>query len=102
MSVVKFDICGSNYDVEKIIQSYIDDLNDMDKHKQKYSLVMNQLDLAMHKKPRCGLITYAFQYDFMCIAVFICKRCKFPFANCSYTNSKRWKGKCTACTSKQT
>ena len=43
MSIVKFNITGSNDDVESIIQDYIDDLIAFDHHKQKYTPVMNAI-----------------------------------------------------------
>ena len=76
MSVVKFNIQGSNNDVENIIQEYIDDL----KLKDKYDTVMNELVLVMDK-PRCVFVTKNYPYY-----VYHCKNCNVFFADIETTN----------------
>ena len=78
MSVVKFNISGSNNDVENIIQEYVDDL----KLKDKYDTVMNELVLVMHDKPRCVLVEHIGKIlDILgYCGIYYCKRCKEKFA----------------------
>ena len=50
MKVMKLDVEGSNNDVEKIIQSYVDDLEAFDKYKNKYKSVMKELMKVKEEK----------------------------------------------------
>ena len=82
---MKLDITGSNNDVENIIQDYIDDLVAFDKHKQKYSLVMNELIKYDTK--------YAFTGRWMKIhnvllLNFHCKKCNHIFGGFQYPFGK--------------
>ena len=89
MSVVKFNIPGSNDDIESIIQGYINDL----KLKDKYDTVMNELDMVMHDKPRCVFIKYRERPRIIpshihippC-AIFCCKRDNVYFASMRIRN----------------
>lgn len=85
MSVVKFDIKGSNNDVENIIQDYIDDLIAFDKHKQKYSMVMNEL--IKHN------IKYTFtgrwlKINSVILLNFYCRHCNHIFGGMQYPFGK--------------
>ena len=83
MSVVKIDIPGSNNDIENIIQGYINDLKDMDKHKEKYAPVMNELEMVMHNKPRCAFVSHLNELSLAIggdVGLYHCKICKQFFS----------------------
>ena len=76
MSVVKFDIAGSNYDIESIIQNYIDDIFAFEKqqekvNKEKFKMVLNELKSTRTSCHVCGTF-FIFDADASDIAICDC------------------------------